>query len=94
MDGVGWATSYSDAPSAGDDLVRSYGVLPRLRVAERGGVDPSGDAVDEAPLQDTPLDGGDGVLRVRIEVEAEPAGLARPLLSRPAGARRRARASP
>ena len=48
-----------------------HGVLLLLGGAEGGLVDLGGDAVDEVPLQHGALDRADGVLRVRVEVEAE-----------------------
>src|SRR5207249_3447283 len=55
-----------------DDLVRPDSVLLLLRVAKSGVVDAPGDVPDEAPLDDAPAYGCDRVLRIRIEVEAEP----------------------
>ena len=54
-----------------EELVGSDRVLGHLRFAERGLVDARGDPVDEPPLEHAASDGGDGVLRVGIEVEAE-----------------------
>src|SRR4051794_4875339 len=58
-----------------DDLVGAYCVLSLLRFAQRRVVDPGRDAVDEAPVKDRTLDSGNLILRIRIEVEAEPLAL-------------------
>src|SRR5579885_2723795 len=65
-------TSASGTQGGVDELVRAHGVLLVLRLAQLRPVDAAGDAVDEAPLEDRAPDGADGILGVRIEVEAEP----------------------
>src|SRR5207253_4350190 len=55
-----------------DELVGANGVFRVLRPPQLHVVDLGGDPVDEPPLQHRPLHGADGVLRVGIEVEAEP----------------------
>src|SRR3954463_12692830 len=55
-----------------DELVGGDGVLALLRLAQRVAVDALPDLVDEVPLLHRALDGPDLVLRVRVEVEAQP----------------------
>src|SRR4051794_3008690 len=54
------------------ELVGADRVLGVLRSPQLCLVYRAGDPVDESPLQHRPLHGADGVLRVGIEVEAEP----------------------
>ena len=68
--GMGLPASRSRAERGVHELVGAHCVLARLRLAQRGVVDPAGDVPDEAPLLDAPRDGRDGVLGVRVEVEA------------------------
>ena len=82
----------SGAEGGVDELVGADGVLRLLRLAEGGPVDLRGDAVDEVPLQHRPLDSADGVLGVRVEVEAE--ALAVVAVAGAAKLDRRARSSP
>src|SRR5439155_13480207 len=66
------AASASRAQRLVHQLVGSNGVLVHLRLPKRGVVDAPRDRVDEPPLLDAPPHDRDGVLGVRIEVEAEP----------------------
>src|SRR5713226_3848726 len=54
-----------------DDLVSLDRVFVRLRLAERGVIDPRGDRVDETPLEHAPPHSRDRIFCVRVEVEAE-----------------------
>src|SRR5207302_2295587 len=54
-----------------DELVRSDRILLGLRRAQAGIVDPRSHRVDEAPLEDAAPDRANGVLGVRVEIEAE-----------------------
>src|SRR5204862_2959518 len=55
-----------------DELIGADGVLLHLGLAERSIVDARRQGVDEPPLEDTSAHGGDRILAVRVEVEAEP----------------------
>src|SRR6266404_2384118 len=70
---VGSAIPHSRAQRGVHELVRADRVFLLLRSTQLRAVELRRDAVDEPPLQDGALDRADGVLGVRVEVEAETA---------------------